>query len=279
MISAEELLYAPHLKLKRAEHHINDLNARINDFLAYSPPKVIISFRSESRELAIRLKENAPIPPEFSLIIGDTVHNLRSALDLTLFPMARDKARKPERIQFPFPKDGGSKAFKEACKAGQVEFAGEKVVEEIRLLKPCPTGNAVLNGIHAISNTDKHRLLVLVQSMPSFMMDTDAGIFYNRFLGAGDYGPLGIGEFSDLVPKGFTINLITSKDGDIMRVTLTGTDVIQSFEGEAAVQPPFVISFAADHPFAHKPVILSLHEAKTEAASAVKAMVAAFLHP
>jgi hypothetical protein len=266
MPTAEDLLYAPTLKLKRAEHHINDLSNRMNAFLVDNPPKIMIQIRGEASEIAFRPKKETPIPDDFSVIIGDAVHNLRSALDVTLYSMARDTARKPERIQFPFPKDATHKAFKDACESGQIEFTGEKVVETIRLLKPYPAGNPILNGIHALSITDKHRLLILVRAVPYFVTGTSAGEFFGRF----------IGPWFNAVPPGIKVNLIAPKDGDLLTINLQGTN-IPSCEHEAAIQLPFVISFGENQPFSHTPVIESLVKAKTEAARAVEKMVAAFM--
>src|SRR5207244_3719580 len=108
--------------------------------------KLMIDFKRKAGRIVFRTKTEKPIPPDFSLIIGDAVHNLRAALDLTLFPMACDRTRKPDRIQFPFARklDG----LKDAIDGGQVKFAGEKVVEAIRSLKPYPDGNKELYGLN-----------------------------------------------------------------------------------------------------------------------------------
>ena len=107
-----DLLHAPLLKLKRAEHHINDLSGQVNAFLAERPFRLMGYMGGNTGKFALRVKKDKAIPPEFSLIIGDAAHNLRAALDLTLFPMAMDRAPKVDRNQFPFAKDDSDKAFK-----------------------------------------------------------------------------------------------------------------------------------------------------------------------
>jgi hypothetical protein len=106
---------------------------------------------------------------------------MRSALDLTLFVLAGDRSKKPRKIQFPFPKDANG--IEDAIKKGQVEFAGKKVVEAVRLLKPYPTGNPILSGIHALDIRDKHRLLILSRCFPRAIMGSEAGNYIGMLLG------------------------------------------------------------------------------------------------
>jgi len=73
-----QLLHGPLLKLDRAQHHIDDLKAQVDAFLAGKPFTLIIQMRSNPGKLALRVKRDRAIPESFSLIIGDAVHNLRS---------------------------------------------------------------------------------------------------------------------------------------------------------------------------------------------------------
>ena len=127
MLSKGKLQRAPYLKLERAKHHINDLNRCIESFLAEKPFKLMVEVRADACELALRTQVKKAIPAEFSLIIGDAIHNMRSALDVTLYPMARGTAPSPDKIQFPFCK--GFNGLEGAINRGQVKFAGKKVVE------------------------------------------------------------------------------------------------------------------------------------------------------
>jgi hypothetical protein len=261
-----DLLYAPHLKLRRAEHHINDLTRQVHAFLAERPFKLMAHIGGNPAKFALRIKREKPIPPEFALIIGDAAHNLRAALDLTLFSMAMDRTPKPGRIQFPFAKDDSDKAFENACASGQVAFAGKKVVEAIRLLKPYPTGNRKLTGVHELDIRDKHRLLILAAFNPTVTTGTKDWELIKRLLGNIE------------LPKDIPVRITGSENDDILAADLTG-DNIPNLQGEAAVQPPFVISFGEGQPFAHSPVIEVLNEAHREVHRAVDEIVAAFLHP
>ena len=101
-------------------------------------------------------------------MIGDVIHNLRSALDITVFGMAGHRAPK---IRFPFSKK--AEGLNSSIKDGYVKFAGTKVVETIHSLQPYPTGNGALYAVHALSLQDKHRLLVLTGQRAAFLVGED----------------------------------------------------------------------------------------------------------
>lgn len=262
MISADQLQYAPYLKLERAKHHISNLNERIDEFLTEKPFKLMIQFRAGAGEVAMRTEVEKSIPPEFSLIIGDAIHNMRSALDVTLYTMASEKTCYPNKIQFPIAKD--FRKLESAIKDGQVMFAGEKVVEAVRLLRPYQTGNWRLAGLHSLDILDKHRLLILSRSIPTFITGKHNTALIEMFLGIRGF------------PDGIPINLIAPEDGDLVKVKLEGTN-LPNTESEAADQPNFVISFGDEQPFANKPVIETLLKCEAETRLAIDAMIAAYL--
>lgn len=92
-------------------------------------------------------------------MIGDAIHNLWSALDLAIYAMASDIAPDRHELMFPFVREEESLINK--IKSTQVEFAGTKVVEYIRALKPYRDGYPILSGIYRLDTRDKHRLLIL----------------------------------------------------------------------------------------------------------------------
>jgi hypothetical protein len=180
-----DLLHSPFLKLERARHHIDDLGRQIDAYMAQRPFRLIAQVRHNPGKFALRVKQDKPIPKTFSLIIGYAVHNLRSALDLTMYGMANKRAPKPDRIQFPFPKSDTPKDFKSACESGQAAYAGTKVVETIRDdLRPHPqNGGAFLSKLHGLSNRDKHRLLTLSRSVPRIRPGTPEATYISGFHG------------------------------------------------------------------------------------------------
>ena len=67
------------LKIKWANIHIRNLNLLLNAYCAnYNP----IAFEKDSKGIeTFRMKSPEPMPIEVPLILGDAIHNLRSAVD------------------------------------------------------------------------------------------------------------------------------------------------------------------------------------------------------
>lgn len=265
MLTAEYLQHGPQLKLDRAIHHINDLKARAEAFLAEKPFKLMRHYRPQTGETAFWSKPEKPIPAEFSLIIGDAIHNLRAALDLTLYPMAKDRADRPNRIMFPFAKDDTPKALADAMKEGRVKFAGKKVVEEIERLNPNPTGNSILWGIDAIDKSDKHRIPILTASFPIFTPASGSDKILEFALGDN--------------PKGASVVIAGTEAQPVTLQDIARPDVPDFGEQEAETQPPFFIAFGGVEPFAYLPVLNQLIKGVHETASAIDSLIGAYLDP
>src|SRR6185312_12334861 len=144
------------LKLERAKHHINDLNAKIGAFFdGYS---IAVFDNAETCERSVFLKADKPIPAEFSVIIGDAVHNLRTTLDhMTYEIISPYGPPNPDQVQFPFAPN--EKALKSALAQRQIHLAGKDIVTKFRELKPYPGGNDLLHGLHKLDIFDKHALI------------------------------------------------------------------------------------------------------------------------
>jgi hypothetical protein len=155
----DDLAYPARLKIGRAKQHINELGLAVEKFMQPRPFRLVVKHRPQAGEYLIVTKRYKRIPDTWSLMIGDAVHNLWSALDLTIYEMASDKAPDTHALMFPFvwKKD----RLINKIKSTQVEFAGTKVVEYIRALKPYRDGHPILSGIISLDTRDKHRLLIL----------------------------------------------------------------------------------------------------------------------
>jgi hypothetical protein len=252
-------------KLERAQHHINDLSRRVDAFLAEKPFKLTVRHRRKASKMEFFVKTEKPIPPEFSLIIGDAVHNLRASLDLILYAFAYERAPSPDKLQFPFPRGDTDNALEGAISSGQVKFAGEKVADAVRALNPRPTGDRILSGIHTLDVRDKHRLLILSRQVA----DMTTGVLNELTT-----------KHSNITFAGPGIFRWTGPDNEpILKV---GREYIlkalPDTQEEAKVQPVFGISFG-DPPFANEPAIRTLVSAATQVRSALDKLVIAYLDP
>lgn len=77
------------VKLNRASRHIEDLDKHVHDFMRRNPYAVVSESGPRPNETTYRLRVVHAIPIEFGAIVGDCLHNLRSALDCAAFELAR----------------------------------------------------------------------------------------------------------------------------------------------------------------------------------------------
>lgn len=97
-----QLLLGPLKKIERAKQHVNDLHRRVDEYVSSKPFQLRIRERSDPHDRLVYIEAQKPVPDDFALIVGDTVHNLRSGLDHLCWGMIGDKAAKPRQVGFPF---------------------------------------------------------------------------------------------------------------------------------------------------------------------------------
>src|SRR5580704_15309143 len=93
-------------KLERARLHIADLNSQKTSFLEAKPYGVTPEYYTEKDMTVYFLDRFTPVPTSLPLIIGDAVHNLRSALDIAAWTAYRaDNTDEGRHIYYPICKD------------------------------------------------------------------------------------------------------------------------------------------------------------------------------
>ena len=151
------------IKLRRAKRHHAELQATLASFFATTPYRVSTR-RNDEGKLVYYLSEVTDAPVELSLIAGDVIQNLRSALDHLAYELWVKEANghgKSERVYFPIDKDQAS--YKRS-KAEKTQGISRQSLAIIDSLNPYRGGNDILWRIHTLNNRDKHRLLVTVGS-------------------------------------------------------------------------------------------------------------------
>src|SRR5687768_2636861 len=136
-----ERLSRVRVKIERANQHIRDLDARVNTFRA-EPNLFVTEKDSESREVCYRIKPDLELPDDFSCLIGDAVHNLRTALDHLVWHLVDANTgtdRKPyKRQEFPFYV---SRTEYETFKDRKVKGVPKGAIDLIDQIKPYLGGN------------------------------------------------------------------------------------------------------------------------------------------
>lgn len=139
---------------------LNELELSVAAFLASQPFALEEFDEQETGDLVYRVRVARQPPIEWSTVVGDIVHNARSALDhlawrlveagggtpsdTTYFPIVEAEARYGEKLR---------KALKGASQANR---------EAVKALRPWRNGDADLWRLHRLDIVGKHRLLVTV---------------------------------------------------------------------------------------------------------------------
>jgi hypothetical protein len=93
----------PDLKLRRAEHHIADVNALLKDF-AMDPQSytAVADFDLSPGSICWVARGKEVLPhDEFAPVIGDAIHNMRDALDLAVSVIMRNAGKSDKNVHFP----------------------------------------------------------------------------------------------------------------------------------------------------------------------------------
>lgn len=170
-VSATASLDGPTAKLDRAKTHFHALNKSIGAFKrSKTHDFVVTKFDPNTGEKVVHLKIlKEPKNPEWGLLLGDMIHNLRSALDHLAWQLVILNGEKPRR-QNQFPIIGTESEYwkvpknrSESARDRMLEGVSEPHRTFIDLVQPFnarndPSGTA-LAVLSWLSNADKHRVI------------------------------------------------------------------------------------------------------------------------
>lgn len=237
--------YAPICKIKRAKHHIEELTRNIDGYLSEHPFELIVRNDPSTEQRNYFIITKRVIPENFSLMIGDAVHNLRTALDVLIFSMICHSSKRPETIQFPFSK--GADSLKNVILSRQIKAAGDRVVKAIIDIRPYPGGDDLLFGLHSLDIIDKHRLILTVGCVAQFSVPV-------------------LKRLEPSVPIDGNGNIRFAKpSGPIITINITFANraerrAFRFSEKKTEIQPAFQICFGEGQPFAFQPILAKLEE-------------------
>jgi hypothetical protein len=157
------------LKLYRAVDHFRDIDVAIGEmFRSENKAKAAgHHYDPDREELIVSLPKQLPIDPRITLIIGDCIHNVRSALDHLVFQLAILNRAEPEAassVSFPVYLTSGQ--FRNATKGKIEPFIDASAFTEIKKLQPYETGDGVNDILWVLSQLDifdKHRLFIVAK--------------------------------------------------------------------------------------------------------------------
>jgi hypothetical protein len=176
---------APEIKIQRARKHLHDLETETAAHFAANPPEFDMQLESTPGFLGIRTSFRIPGAPEaLGAIVGDVIHNLRAALDLSACEIVKAAGQPDGDVYFPFCKD--EIELDSMIKRKRFDRAGPDAVALLHELKPYHNGNAMLRVLHDLDIRDKHQALIpsaASVASPVIQMWEDDGRINPRIIG------------------------------------------------------------------------------------------------
>lgn len=200
-----------------------------------------------------------PFPANLPLILGDAIHNLRSALDIKMFELIGMRAEQPKNVQFPFAST--AEKFEKTIKQREIYLAGNDVVSAISEFRPYPGGNDLLCGLHDLDIADKHRLILVITGT-----GTINSLDFERMVpGIKGYGSVDM-VFAD------GVKLIVQHKFRNRNERRTIWKHHPSDEYERDTQPNLEVVFGENEAFANQPVITIVERLISEVTAVVHSL-------
>jgi hypothetical protein len=224
----------PRLKIERAKQHIADLNANIEILRAGGVHVLRIHRDPITGNEQIEAEITQVVSPSLGLIIGDAVHNLKTALDFTVNEVVfRRLGEYDDFTMFPFRKTCDELVA--AINGAKIKRASVAVADFIvNKVNPYRGGNESLWALHQLDILDKHRLLIPVLNV-SFL--TGIRIKHSE-------GSFGLGQWA-----------ITGRRSALKR--LTG---LKNCEIADYGEPEVLVFFGEGFPFQGEAIVPTLHQ-------------------
>lgn len=177
-MSTQKRSHGIRLKIERAKEHIRSLDVAIQQFIASNPytlgakPHHIAAIHHTTLYIAAV----KPVPEHLPLIVGDAIHNLRSALDHIIWQLVEVGGGTPNRDTY-FPISESAQQYKSAIGKGEIQKIASDAREIIQSVQPYVTFDQTLWLIHQLDIVDKHRLLLTVATaMDKWLVDVASGV-------------------------------------------------------------------------------------------------------
>ena len=153
-------------KIQRAKQHIKDFEVGFSTFLRENPQRIWHDPNDPGLQKSLFIR-HADMPAPLVCVVGDAIHNMRSALDHLAFAVAKRNGvskRGLRETDFPIRKTSG--AFDKAIKDGKVAIIGVAWINFLKRIEPyCGGKCGDLYIISALDNLDKHRNLIVVDPL------------------------------------------------------------------------------------------------------------------
>jgi hypothetical protein len=147
---------SPRLTILRAQYHIDDLNAKIVEFVSNQPWSYRIDQDVPARQDLHKIKFERRLPSQLPCIVFDAVNNMRAVLDQAGYASSVASGRQtPKRTNFPFADDltglNNNIDGRKVC-----DHLPAEIVTLFRGFNPYQGGNDTLWAMNKLCNSKKH---------------------------------------------------------------------------------------------------------------------------
>ena len=149
-------------KIDRADKHIRDVETAIRSLEGHYVSSIYVDHESSQQSIEYCCSDFEAQMIEISLIAGDAIHNLRTALDYAWIATIR-ALKLPVTKWTKFPFADSPQALDGTLKKRQVDVANPALFEKITTeIQPYRGGHPYLWSLHDADITDKHKLVLPV---------------------------------------------------------------------------------------------------------------------
>ncbi len=164
---AEPIFAASRMKVQRAHGFIAELQQVLVTYIDANPPRITpVPAREGEVSFDIEWNNLGLLP---GAIVGDVVHNVRTALDLMASELAAIKGRSNKDVYFPIA--DAEATLDQRITSLKFTKAGDDAVALLRTFKPYRGGGNLLRDLHDLNNADKHTALIAVNSDTGIAVD------------------------------------------------------------------------------------------------------------
>jgi hypothetical protein len=170
-------------KIERADQHIRDAQRRIDRFIATECHRPFADKDPDSGAIHLNFWYPGPYAVNgLGVIVGDAVHNLRSALDHMVSEIITIIGGNPNGREAAFPMHETREELEISINRGLEKKIGADLCRFIiETIRPYKAGNFPLWALNKLDNLDKHRAILFgsydFRSGISFIDENDPGPF------------------------------------------------------------------------------------------------------
>jgi len=145
-------------KLVRAAQFIEEVRAAERAYFANAPLSAYGLDIGDGLRVTLSWKGIGLIP---GAVVGDCIHNLRTALDLMASELARLNGQSDKDVYFPFAKSAD--LLPHAIKKRGFHRCGQDAIDLVQTFSPYKGGNELLSAVNDLDIKDKHTALIVTQ--------------------------------------------------------------------------------------------------------------------